>query len=111
MFGREMPFGPSPSYYREDTPRRWLPGPGDRFTVSPNKNIGDRSYITDLWSCIAINEGHVYAERVGATPGGWEAKPRVMVLTEHEFYCANDFVKSYAIAEDFGMTETGRIIP
>lgn len=67
--------------------------PGDLFTVSANKRVRDRSWTTEVWKCLAINEHQIVASRF---PKPREYDPILLVIREHDFFDASSFAEHLA---------------
>jgi hypothetical protein len=59
--------------------------------MSINKKTGDRSMANAIWEVAAVNAGHVLLVRHDLGGAADPEKERLVLLSEYEFYPADDF--------------------
>lgn len=67
------------------SPNRYIPKPGDYFTVGRNQVTGDRSHNEDLLYCHAVTEGHMLVEQVYSRLR-YDNKVAILYIPEYIFY-------------------------
>ncbi|WP_439604729.1 hypothetical protein [Shinella sp.] len=83
--------------WRAEARNNFVPGvdpvelkPGQKVTISPNLQTGDRSYTRDIHEVVAINAAHVQTR----IPDFMKERPTRLVMLlvhEHHFYIADGF--------------------